>query len=140
MNDDDRKNLQLLLSHCQLMDRHVEYFGDDKDEYMNNEHYQAACGFELLEIGEYINRLSDEFIEKHPDIDWSGFVGMRVIHAHHYEGIILDLVWDAIKIDVPELKKFVEKIFSGEKKFEYRKNIFKNKKPEINHVCAEQQS
>ena len=35
---------------------------------------------------------------------------MRVIHAHHYEGIILDLLWDAIKVDVPELKKYVEKI------------------------------
>ena len=52
MNDKDRKNLKLLLSHWQLMERHVEYFGDDKDEYMDNEHYQAACGFELLEIGE----------------------------------------------------------------------------------------
>jgi uncharacterized protein with HEPN domain len=112
MNAKDRKNLELLLSHCLLMERHVEYFGDNKEEYMDNEHYQAACGFELLEIGEYINRLSDEFIEKHSDIDWSGFVGMRVIHAHHYEGIILDLVWDAIKVDVPELKKYVEKILN----------------------------
>ena len=51
MNDKDRKNLELLLSHCQLMEHHVEYFGDDKEEYMDNEHYQAACGFELLEIG-----------------------------------------------------------------------------------------
>jgi len=37
---------------------------------------------------------------------------MRVIHAHHYEGIILDLVWDAITVDVPELKSFVEKILN----------------------------
>lgn len=84
--------MKLLLSHCQLLESHVQYFGDDVDEYMNNEHYQAACGFELLEIGEYINRLSPEFIEKYPEIDWSGFISMRIIHAHHYEGIILDLV------------------------------------------------
>ena len=109
MNDKDRKNLKLLLSHCELMESHVEYFGDSKEEYMGNEHYQAACGFEILEIGEYINRLSDEFIMKHPEIDWRGFVGMRIIHAHHYEGIILDLVWDAIKVDIPQLKEFVEK-------------------------------
>lgn len=86
--------------------------GQHQDEYMENEHYQAAWGFELLEIGEYINRLSEEFIQKHSDIDWSGFICMRVIHAHHYEGIILDLVWDAIKVDVPELKKYVEKILN----------------------------
>ncbi len=37
---------------------------------------------------------------------------MRIIHAHHYEGIILDLVWDAIKKDVPELKNYIEKILN----------------------------
>ncbi len=52
MNDRDKHNLKLLLSHCRLMESHVKYFGDDIDEYMSNEHYQAACGFELLEIGE----------------------------------------------------------------------------------------
>ncbi len=112
MNDKDKHNLELLLSHCKLLESHVKYFGDDIDEYMTNEHYQAACGFELLEIGEYINRLSDEFIKKHDKIDWSGFIGMRIIHAHHYEGIILDLVWDAIKKDVPELKNYIEKIIN----------------------------
>ena len=112
MNDKDRKNLELLLSHCKLLESHVEYFGDDKEEYMDNEHYQAACGFEILEIGEYINRLSSEITEKYSEINWSGFVGMRVIHAHHYEGIILDLVWDAIKVDIPELKEFIEKILN----------------------------
>ena len=30
---------------------------------------------------------------------------MKVIHSQHYERIILDLVWDAIKVDVAELKK-----------------------------------
>lgn len=110
MNDKDRNNLKLLLMHCQLLESHVEYFGDDVEVYMNNEHYQAACGFELLEIGEYINRLSNEFTEKYDAVDWSGFVGMRNIHAHHYEGIILDLVWDAIQVDVPELKRYIEKI------------------------------
>ncbi|WP_346662134.1 HepT-like ribonuclease domain-containing protein [uncultured Methanobrevibacter sp.] len=51
-------------------------------------------------------------MQKHSDIGWSGFIGMRVIHAHHYEGIILDLLWDTIKVDVPELKKYVEKILN----------------------------
>ena len=114
MNDKDQKNLELLLSHCELLESHVEYFGDDKEEYMDNENYQAACGFEILEIGEYINRLSKEFTEKYPNIDWKGFVDLRIIHAHHYEGIILDLVWDVIKVDVPELKKYIEKILNNQ--------------------------
>ena len=47
MNAQDKKNLELILKHCQSMENHVEYFGHDKDEYMDNEHYQAACGFEI---------------------------------------------------------------------------------------------
>lgn len=99
-----------MLNHCQRLERHVEYFGDDWEEYKSNEHYQAACGLEILEIGEYINRLSETFIEEHPQIDWSGFIGLRIIHAHHYEGIMYDLVWDAIKKDIPHLKEYLENI------------------------------
>lgn len=54
----------------------LNIFGDDKQEYLDNEHYQAACGFEILEIDEYISRLSDEFTEKYSNIEWSGFIGM----------------------------------------------------------------
>lgn len=86
MNENDHKNLEYLLFHCQRVERHVKYFGDDKAEYMSNEHYQAACGLEILEIGEYIKRLSPDFLEEYNQIDWSGFVGLRIIHAHHYEG------------------------------------------------------
>ena len=59
------------------MQSHVEYFGDDWKEYINNEHYQAACGLEIVEIGEYIKRLSPEFLEEHDKIDWSGLIGLR---------------------------------------------------------------
>lgn len=94
------------------MESHVEFFGNDKEEYMDNEHYQSACGFEILEIGEYIKRLSDDFRSKHSNINWKGYIGMRVIHAHHYEGIDLDIVWDTITVNVPELRAFVEKILN----------------------------
>ena len=48
MTDKDRKNLELIISHCNLMASHIEYFDDDKEEYIDNEHYQAAFGFEIL--------------------------------------------------------------------------------------------
>jgi len=114
MNDKDRKNLEYLLYHCNRMQRHVEYFGDDWTEYSSNEHYQAACGLEIVEIGEYVKRLSSEFLEEHDKIDWSGLIGLRIIHAHHYEGIMYDLVWEVIKKDIPELKEYIEKILSTE--------------------------
>ena len=48
MNDKDRKKLEHLLYHCNRMQSHVEYFGDDWIEYSTNEHYQAACGLEIV--------------------------------------------------------------------------------------------
>ncbi|WP_112124720.1 HepT-like ribonuclease domain-containing protein [Methanosphaera sp. BMS] len=49
-------------------------------------------------------------MEEHPQIDWSGLIGLRIIHAHHYEGIMYDLVWEVIKRDIPELKNYLQKL------------------------------
>lgn len=109
MNDKDRKNLEYLLSHCTRMQSHIDYFGDDWIEFSTNEHYQAACGLEILEIG-YIKRLSPEFLEEHNQIDWSGLIGLRIIYAHHYEGIMYDVVWEVIKKEIPELREYLKTI------------------------------
>ena len=74
------------------MQSHVKYFGDDWVEFSTNKHYQAAYGLEIVEIGKYIKRLSPKFLEEHKQIDRSGFIGLRIIHAHHYEGIMFDVV------------------------------------------------
>jgi uncharacterized protein with HEPN domain len=54
--------------------------------------------------------LSDEFKDQHPDIAWNSLKAMRNIHAHDYENVIEHLVWETMKVELPELKEYLEKL------------------------------
>lgn len=60
MNGKDKKTLNALFI-IEATASDIEYFGDDFNEYLTNDHYQRACAFNIIQIGEYIGRLSDEF-------------------------------------------------------------------------------
>ncbi len=105
-----RKLLKKLIEYCNMMRDTVEYFGNDEEIFMSNIHYQNACSFIIMQIGDYVKRLSDEFLDAHSEIPWSEIVGMRIIHAHHYEKVIDEIVWETIQNDIPYLKEYLEKL------------------------------
>ena len=47
----------------------------------------------ILQIGELVGRLSDEFKEANTSIPWHKIRGMRNYVAHEYGSIDLDVVW-----------------------------------------------
>lgn len=54
-------------------------------------------------MGEATKRLSREFREQHPEVPWDDIAGMRDIVAHQYDRIDLDIVWQVIQRNIPEL-------------------------------------
>jgi len=110
MNDDEKYELELILHYCKKIESHIEYFGDNRETYMTNEHYQDACALVIIQIGEHIGRLSEDFRQKYPDIPWREFKGLRNIYAHNYEGIMHDVIWITMKEDIPSLKEYIESI------------------------------
>ncbi len=58
----------------------------------------------LIEIvGEASSRLSKEFQAEHPEIPWSGIIGMRNRLVHAYFDINLKVVWQTTEEDLPAL-------------------------------------
>ena len=110
MKENDEKAIRKLIEYCDMMHDTVEYFGNDEEEFKSNIFYQNACSFIIMQIGEYSNRLSDEFQRTHSDIPWGEIIGMRVLHAHHYEKVIDEIVWESIQVDIPYLKYSLEKL------------------------------
>ncbi|MCL2336590.1 MAG: DUF86 domain-containing protein [Firmicutes bacterium] len=72
----------------------------------------AACIFNLSQIGEFVGRLSDEFVVANDQIPWRKIKGMRNRIAHDYEGILLNIIWDVLVDFLPELIDKIEKIDS----------------------------
>ena len=110
MNDKDRKAIGMIIYYCDKIDSHIDYFGDDKALFMENIHYQDACALVIIQIGEHVDRLYDEFKNNHPEIPWREIKDMRNLHAHHYESVMYDILWVTMKKDVPELREYLENL------------------------------
>jgi uncharacterized protein with HEPN domain len=75
--------------------------------------FRAACERFVEVVGEAASNVSDEFQKAHPDIPWRKIVGTRNILAHGYAQIDLDILWDIIEIDLPDLIPKLERAREG---------------------------
>lgn len=82
----------------------------DYGKFISNELLKRGCTRSFEIIGEAVKNISDEFKNKHKDIDWRKIAGMRDRIIHYYFGVNYNIVWKTIKEKIPELKEKVEKI------------------------------
>lgn len=59
-------------------------------------------------LGEAARRVSASFQAGHPEIDWSGIVGLRNVLAHQYEMIRHEILWNVIIENLPNLRLGLE--------------------------------
>ena len=61
-------------------------------------------------IGEAANRLSEEFKDKYPDLDWHRMRGFRNRIVHDYFGIDHSIVWLIKETFLPQMIKQIQSI------------------------------
>ena len=110
MNEKDERIVKLLIEYCNRIEKYLDTYNKSKEDYMNNQLLQDACGMVIIQIGEQVNNLSEEFTKQYDKIPWSDIVGMRIVLAHNYESVIDEIVWETLIDDVPELKEYLENI------------------------------
>ncbi|MCQ2238063.1 MAG: DUF86 domain-containing protein [Bacteroidaceae bacterium] len=60
-------------------------------------------------IGEASYKLTDEFVESHPEVPWKVIRGMRHYLVHEYYQVSKEGLWDTLVNDLPELRPFIVK-------------------------------
>ena len=65
-------------------------------------------------VGEAASRVSREFQEQTPSIQWADIISTRNRLIHAYFDINLNVLWDTIKDDLPPLVNELEKILGTE--------------------------
>ena len=65
---------------------------------------QDAAITVLTQIGEEVKRLPKDFTSARPGVEWTKIARMRDKLTHDYVDIDLELVWDALAQDVPNLR------------------------------------
>lgn len=90
----------------------IEEYVQNKNfsDFTNNSMLRFACIKQLEIIGEASNHLSDEKQQQFSEIQWAQIVGMRNIFVHEYFGVDINIVWEIIEFDLPELKTKIAEI------------------------------
>ncbi|MGQ4874782.1 MAG: DUF86 domain-containing protein [Promethearchaeia archaeon] len=77
---------------------------------MSSKQLQDSVIHRIKIIGEAIKNIPDKIKLKYPNIPWKQITGMRDILIHQYFGADLNLTWEVLKKDIPNLKKEILKI------------------------------
>lgn len=107
----DKIHLERILESIDRVEVHLLGFKFDYFE-TNKKTYDAVL-MQLVNIGEMVNRLSEDFLEKYNDLPYHQIVGMRNQIAHGYFEIDPQEVWKTATKDLPVLKKQIGKILKG---------------------------
>lgn len=110
MNERDIQVIRRIQKHIEAI---LQYSVNcrDKSEFLSNSMLVDACVFNLMQIGELAKQqLSDEAKEDLQIIPWKQLYGMRNRIVHGYDGVNLNIVWAAIKNDIPVLNNNLKNI------------------------------
>lgn len=66
-------------------------------------------------IGEAVYKLTTEYREKHPVLNWGDIERMRHVLVHGYYKIRPAQLWDTIEVDIPTLKPIIEQLIQEER-------------------------
>ena len=89
-----RKDLEFIVAHM----RNV-----DAEELNANEVLLDSMLFRMIQLSENAKKLSDEYKLTHGNIPWNALYGFRNRIVHDYGNVDLEVVFDTLKNDIPEL-------------------------------------
>lgn len=113
MQPKDEFLVRTIITYCDEITSAIEEYSIDEEKVNNSTTIRAVLAFFVQQIGETANKISDEYKESHPEIEWKAIVGFRNHIVHAYGKIIPDILWDTVQNNIPELKKFCQKQIEG---------------------------
>ncbi len=75
----------------------------DIEELSKNDILLDSMLFRMIQISENAKSLTDDYKYSKPDIPWSAISGLRNRIVHDYGNVDLNVVFDTLKNDIPEL-------------------------------------
>lgn len=91
----------------------IETFLAETDNYTEFASSKILCHaviYNLQCLGENAYKLSKEFLDSHPEVDWEAIEGLRHVLVHDYYQVSMERVWAIIQDDLPDLKDYLKNI------------------------------
>ena len=90
--------------------------GFDEISFLSSDEKMRATNMTLINIGEMVKNLSDDFRNEFTHIPWRKIAGFRDVAVHGYFTLRMDDVWIYASIEVPELSAKIKEILYNDKK------------------------
>src|ERR1043166_976389 len=69
----------------------------------DDEVFRLAIERALEVVGEAASRLTAEFRDKYPDVEWQKIIGKRNVLIHGYDVIRHEILWDTVRESIPTI-------------------------------------
>jgi len=103
-----------IIGYCDEIRDARNRFGDNPDSLKADKHYLNSVSMCILQIGELVDKLSDEFKVEYDKQPWHKMIKMRGKAAHWYGTFDSLVVWETITEFVPDLKAYCTSILEKE--------------------------
>ncbi|MBR5473794.1 MAG: DUF86 domain-containing protein [Lachnospiraceae bacterium] len=94
-----KKDLGFVVTHMQDV---------DLEKLNENEVLLDSMFFRMIQISENAKRLTEEYKCTHQYVPWNALSGMRNRIVHDYGNVDLNVVYETLKNDIPELLELLE--------------------------------
>ena len=105
----DRTCVEHILRYCEQVRGSLAEIQHDRDRFLASHTYQNAISMCVLQIGELVKRLSDDFLQEYTYIPRSLIAKTRDNYAHHYGTVDFEMVWTTAVDDLPAVEAFCRK-------------------------------
>jgi len=112
---DDRVYLAHILECIDRIERGVSA---GESEFLRSDLLQDAVVRNPQVLSESTQRLSEELKSRHTAVEWRKIADFRNRLVHDYLGVDLEIVWQAIEKDLPELKRAIVEMLAPDIKLE----------------------
>ena len=113
MKNKDVQIVKKIISYCDDISSLLTRYDMSYKNYREDISFQYSCNMCIIQIGELVSRISDEFRDEYTNIPWNAIKKMRNLHAHDYDNIDLNIVWNTLTDDIPILKQQMKDILSS---------------------------
>jgi uncharacterized protein with HEPN domain len=82
----------------------------DHERFRQDEKTIDAVARNLEILGEATRQLPEEFIAQFPNVPWRQMAGLRNRIVHDYFGLDLEIIWQVVRHDLPQLRIQLENL------------------------------